>query len=140
MEISVALSLPSDGASVPVARRVTAQALRALGVDGECIAELELALTEACANVLDHAGNGDDYEVQFAVVGPDCVITVTDRGKAFDGRDHGLHDAGPSDERGRGIQLMRALVDEVHFTESENGGTTVNLTKALIFADVAPSR
>jgi serine/threonine-protein kinase RsbW len=140
VEISIALALPSDGASVPVARRVTAQALRVLGVDGECVAELELALTEACANVLDHAGSGDDYEVQFAVVGDDCVITVTDRGQAFDGDDHGRDLVALSAERGRGIALMRALVDEVHFHASDAGGTTVSMTKALVFADGAPSR
>lgn len=52
MEIKLTLSLPRDEISIPVVRRVRTQAMRALGVLDRCTHDIEIALTEACANVL----------------------------------------------------------------------------------------
>ena len=47
----------------------------------------------------------------------------------------GLVDAEPSAEDGRGIQLMRALVDEVTFTSRPQVGTVVHLEKQLSWSE-----
>ena len=60
-----------------------------------------------------------------------CVIEVIDRGGGFDGSTKGLADAEPRAEDGRGIQLMRALVDKVTFTSRPQVGTVVHLEKQL---------
>ena len=131
MEIKLTLALPRDEYSVPVARRVLARSLEVLGVDERVVADIELALTEACTNVLDHAGETDEYEVSAGIDGTLCIIEVIDRGAGFDSSVKGLADAEPTAEDGRGIQLMRALVDKVTFTSRPTVGTVVHLEKQL---------
>ena len=131
MEIKLTLALPRDQISVPVVRRLLKQAMDTLGVEPDVTADIELALTEACTNVLDHSDDGDEYEVSAGIDGDQCVLEVIDRGAGFDGSLQGLADAAPSAEDGRGIQLMRALVDRVTFTNRPAKGTVVHLEKKL---------
>ena len=131
MEIKLTLALPRDEISVPVVRRLLKQSMDLLGVDPEVTADIELALTEACTNVLDHSADGDDYEVSAGIDGDRCVIEVVDRGGGFDGSLHGLAEAQAHAEDGRGIHLMRALVDTVTFTSRPSRGTVVHLEKKL---------
>ncbi len=137
MELKLTLALPRDEYSVPVARRVLSRSLEVLGVDEPVVADIELALTEACTNVLDHAADTDEYEVSAGIDGTICVIEVIDRGGGFDHTAKGLADAEPSAEDGRGIQLMRALVDKVTFTSRPQVGTVVHLEKQLTWTDGA---
>lgn len=131
MQIKLSLSLPRDQMSVPVARHVASQALATLGVEADCISDIEVALTEACTNVLDHVGDDDEYDVIVGVEGDLCVIEVIDTGHGFDAAMLGLRDAELSAEEGRGIQLIRALVDRVRFTNREEQGTIVHLEKDI---------
>ena len=135
MEIKLSLALPRDEFSVPVARRILARSLDVLGVDDTVVADIELALTEACTNVLDHANDTDDYEVSAGIDGTICIIEVIDRGTGFDGDSQGREAADPDAEDGRGIALMRSLVDEVTFTSRPQVGTVVHLEKQLAFGD-----
>ncbi len=137
MELKLTLALPRDEYSVPVARRVLARSLQVLGVDESVVADIELALTEACTNVLDHATETDEYEVSAGLDGTLCVIEVIDRGGGFDSATKGLVEADPSAEEGRGIQLMRALVDKVTFTSRPQVGTVVHLEKQLSWTEGA---
>jgi serine/threonine-protein kinase RsbW len=137
VELKLTLALPRDEYSVPVARRVLARSLEVLGVDDSVVADIELALTEACTNVLDHAADTDEYEVSAGIDGTLCVIEVIDRGEGFDSTVKGLAEAEPSAEDGRGIQLMRALVDKVTFTSRPQVGTVVHLEKQLTWTDGA---
>ena len=138
MEVKLTLALPRDEYSVPVARRVLKSSLTTLGVRDEVISDIELALTEACTNVLDHAADTDEYELSAGIDGELCVIEVVDRGAGFDGSLAGLTDAEESAEGGRGIQLMRSLVDRVTFTSRPMAGTVVHLEKDLEWDADAP--
>ena len=131
MEIKLTLALPRDEYSVPVVRRLLRRCMEVLGVKPEVTSDIELALTEACTNVLEHSGEGDEYEVSAGIDGDQCVIEVVDRGGGFDGSTQGLVGAEADAEGGRGIQLMRALVDTVEFTSRPSKGTVVHLERAL---------
>ncbi len=135
MELKLTLALPRDEYSVPVARRVLARSMEVLGVDDSVVADIELALTEACTNVLDHAAHTDEYELSAGIDGTLCIIEVIDRGGGFDSTTKGLAEAEPSAEDGRGIQLMRALVDKVTFTSRPQVGTVVHLEKQLTWGE-----
>ena len=135
MEIKLTLALPRDAFSVPVARRMLGRSLDVLGVDERVVADIELALTEACTNVLEHSADTDAYEVSAGIDGTVCVLEVIDRGVGFDAAAKGHDDADPTAEDGRGIQLMRALVDKVTFTSRPQEGTVVHLEKQLTFAE-----
>lgn len=138
MEISLALALPRDGLSVPVARRVLSTSLHALGVEPDVVSDIEIALTEACTNVLDHVADGEEYEVSCRVTDTECLINVRDTGPGFSHESHGFADAAAGAEGGRGIQLMRALVDRVMFESVAGDGTVVHLEKRLAWRAGSP--
>jgi serine/threonine-protein kinase RsbW len=101
------------------------------GVPGEEFS-VELALREALSNAVVH-GNHEHPEARVHVrcrcrPGKEISIVVTDQGKGFNfekiAGDRLLSD--PLSERGRGIQLMKANMDIVHF---ERGGAEVHMRK-----------
>lgn len=138
MEIKFTLQLPRDALSVPVVRRVLNSSMRTLGVTEDCLTDIEIALTEACTNVLDHAAQGDEYEVVAGLDDSVCVIDVVDTGRGFDADQLGHTDAEPSAEEGRGIQLIRALVDRVQFRSRPEKGMIVHLEKLLVYEEGSP--
>ncbi len=131
MEFKYALVLPRDASTVSIVRALCGTTLTKLGVKEGCIADIEVALTEACTNVLKHAGIDREYEVTIGISESRCDIRVVDGGAGFDHHALGLQDAGPDSEGGRGIQLMRALVDELRFVSESQVGTVVHLAKKL---------
>lgn len=139
VEITLALRLPRDSASVLVVRRVAAQSLRSIGFRKDDVADVELAITEACSNVLRHSRDGDDYEVRVEVSDSTVTVEVLDRGCGFDGDLLGRRDAPGSAEAGRGIQLMRAMVDDVRFAYRPGDGSVVQMTKVLGYEPDTPS-
>lgn len=93
---------------------------------------VEIAIREALANAVVH-GNQRAGEIKVHVrcrcgPGNEISIVVTDRGKGFDFRN--ITGDGPpwqpTGEPGRGIQLMKAYMDDVYF---ERGGTEVHMRK-----------
>ena len=128
------LFLPRDAASVPVSRQVLDGCLQTLGVTAETRTDIALALSEACANVILHAGPGDEYEVIARASDGRCVIEVVNTAEDADGVIPTLvPPAGtvpPTAEHGRGLMIMDAVVDNLRLTGSR-GGTTVHFEKAL---------
>src|SRR6266852_6757521 len=96
--------------------------------------DVELALREALDNAVVH-GNQEDPETKVHIrcrcgPGNEISIIVTDQGKGFDfGKivGNGLT-SDPASEHGRGIQLMKAYMDDVHF---ERGGSEVHMRRRL---------
>ena len=140
MRISLALSLPRDAATIPVARHIARDALREAGVTDDCSAAIEVALTEAATNVVQHSGPGDEYQVAVNLTADSCTIRVVDTGRGFDYSSFGGQVAEPSAEQGRGMNLMRALVDQVTFESKPEAGTIVHLEKRLDLLDASPMR
>ena len=138
--ISLTLQLPRDRISIPVVRHLTRDALGEVGVVDTIRDDVELAVTEACANVLDHAGSGDAYDVIVSVRGRVCEIRVVDVGRGFDYESLVGQELRIDDESGRGIALMRSLMDSVRFSSEPERGTIVHLVKGLAFDDSAPAR
>ena len=118
-----------------MARHIATNAIEEIGVIEDAVHDIAVAMTEACTNVLKHSGPGDEYEVSLEVDGEQCIIRVIDTGRGFDSTTLGLADADSSAEQGRGIQLMRALVDQVKFISKSEAGTIVHLEKTLTFQD-----
>lgn len=94
---------------------------------------LNLALTEAVVNAIEHAGpNGPEHKVHVHIrlADEDLRMTVCDQGHGFD------LDALPPPsldemlERGRGLFLIRNLMDSVASYRTENGHV-LEMTKAL---------
>lgn len=134
MDISLSLNLPRDEETIPVARHIVRRALAEVGVENDCTFDVELALSEACTNVLRHAGLGEAYEVRLQIDERSCELRVVDVGRGFD---PGGASAPPRgvEEGGRGLGLMIALVDKVQFASRSEAGTVVSLEKALVYRE-----
>jgi serine/threonine-protein kinase RsbW len=128
--LDLSVALPRESVSVPVVRRLAGQALRAFGVDDSDVDDVMLAITEACANVIDHAGATDTYDVKIELSADRCAITVVDQGGGFDADQVPLS-VSKDAERGRGLALMRALVDNVAFRNEPQAGAVVHMVKTL---------
>lgn len=134
MHITLSLVLPRDESSIPVVRHICAKALQEICTAPDTVSDIEIALTEACANVVEHSGPGDDYGVEVSINDETCVIRVIDHGQGLVDE---LDPDAPADlhaEGGRGVKLMRALVDRVQFESKPQAGTVVSLEKRLTFA------
>ncbi len=131
MEIKVALSLPRDAASVPVTRQVLDCCLDRLGVLADTRADIALALSEACANVIQHAGPGEEYEVIASARDGRCVIEVLDTGSCGNARRRIPDQATLMSEHGRGLKIIDAVVDDLYLTGNGATGTTVHFEKSL---------
>lgn len=138
MDLKFSLCLPRDEATVPVVRHVCRDALLKLGVDDDCVSDVELAVTEACSNVLHHVEATDQYEVTIDINDTRCEIRVIDAGAGFDHAEVGLHSSSYSAESGRGVFLMRSVVDELNFVSEPESGTVVRLVKHLVLKESSP--
>ena len=101
--------------SVPVMRQVLGDTLRGIGVNEDSVADILLAATEACTNVVLHAGqSAPAYTVAATVDNAACRVEVTDAGQGCSRRRRErLRESGDLSESGRGLAIMRAYVDAV---------------------------
>jgi serine/threonine-protein kinase RsbW len=83
-DVRFCLLFPREALSIPVMRRVLGDILNRVGVDEGSIADLLLAVTEACTNVLRHSGQGRGYEIVARVTGNRLHLEVVDNGRGFD--------------------------------------------------------
>jgi serine/threonine-protein kinase RsbW len=140
MSIQIAMMLPPEAASVPMARRTLAEALSMAGVAPDCIDEAKVALSEACTNVYRHVEADHSFEVLINVGEVHLTMHIMDAGPGF-ARSHQVPDwPDHAAENGRGLALMTAFTDDASF-ESHGGGGSVRLRKRLCFrAPTAMSR
>lgn len=132
MDIAFTVTLPVDTDSVPFVRGLCRQALEHLGIAPAVVDEVTLALTEACANVVQHSGGHAQYEVSVAIDDRRCRITVWDDGEGLD--PHAAPNTRAGAERaegGTGLLLMQALVDRLDFRHDPDGRHRVTLEKLL---------
>jgi serine/threonine-protein kinase RsbW len=131
VEIKMVLFLPRDAASVPVSRKVLDGCLDTLGVTADIRTDIALALSEACANVIQHAGPGDEYEVQARARDGRCIIEVLNTGPLAEATIPVGVPVSPTAEHGRGLKIMDAVVDDLRLTSNGREGTAVHFEKAL---------
>ncbi|CAG7651052.1 ATP-binding protein [Actinacidiphila bryophytorum] len=158
MSIWWSLHLRREAASVPLARKLLLGTMETAGVDPDISFDLSVALSEACANAVEHAGSATGYCVTALIDGDCCRIEVADSGPGssrdrtpefdrtteFDRKpDWVLHPARPLTHRGqyaehgRGLFLIEALVDHVRFHDRPGHGTVVSFDKVLKWRDDA---
>lgn len=129
MEIEFSLALPRDAFGIPMVRRVLGNALRTIGVAEDCVSDILLAASEACANAVRHGGPANRYEVTAAIGHGRCDLRIVDRGPGL----LTIPERFPpgETEHGRGILIMQSVVDEISFDITPGRGTTVWLSKRL---------
>jgi serine/threonine-protein kinase RsbW len=137
-KVEMSLQLPRDNQSVRLTRHLIMHSLAEIGVRQSDIDDVGLAVTEATANVISHAEGSDDYEVIFTVGVDVGEIRVIDTGHGFDHESLARVTADVTSDRGRGLGLMNALVDQARFASRPERGTVVHLVKNLHFESGPP--
>jgi PAS domain S-box-containing protein len=114
---------PAQPESLAPIRSMLRRWLAHAGADDLEVAEITTACGEAATNAIEHAGtiNGARFEVSGQRDGEEVEISVRDRGHWRTERD---------DDHGRGLDLMRTLMDTVAI-EPGDEGTTVSLRRRL---------
>lgn len=140
MSIWWSLHLRREAASVPLARRLLMGTMETAGVDPDISYDLSVALSEACANAVEHGGESSEgqsaeaFRVTAYLDGEKCRIEVTDSGPGFpSGRRRAPIRPAPSDaEHGRGLCLIEELADHVQIgNKPGRGGAVVSFDKIL---------
>jgi serine/threonine-protein kinase RsbW len=139
MKVELALSLPREEISVPLARHVVSAALSTAGVDPACVHEVEVALSEACTNAVKHSVDGVSYEVAIGISDEQVAIDVIDSGSGF-GQRHATTTDGDDhwSENGRGIKLINALTDLAIFDSVDGEGGSAHMTMKLRWVQGLP--
>ncbi|MFK8847932.1 ATP-binding protein [Streptomyces sp. Ac-502] len=159
MSIWWSLHLRREAASVPLARRLLLGTMETAGVDPDVSHDLSVALSEACANAVEHGGDAatEDYRVTAFINGDTCRIEVTDSGPGFRDRAHRPKRPGRSAtpdpappppmaapapaqaEHGRGLFLIEALTDHVRYRDrTGRRGAVVSFDKILKWKEGVP--
>lgn len=133
----VRLTFPAKAEYLLLARLVLSGLARDLPIEEELLADLKLAVTEACGNVVRHAYPGDEGDVSLVVSIGDSrlVLTVEDYGagiRAPDTPEDEADELSIPPESGMGMPIIRAIVDELAVEEGSDGrGTVVRMVKYL---------
>jgi len=107
--------------------------LRHYGGNREKLAyEMNLVLTEAMANAILHANEGDpekEVHVEIGIIDKRLTIRVYDHGQGFDIRQF-AEPSHPLEEHGRGIYLIHSIMDNVVYLPI-NDGHVLEMSKTL---------
>jgi len=127
-----ALSLPSNGRSLAVARAFVEAVCHACQLDGGTARAVVLATGEAVSNILRHAHRHfPEATVQIHCwPGPDWLeVQFLDEGEPFDLE--AVPDLDPTELRlgGRGVYLMRSLMDELSCEPRGERGNRLRMVK-----------
>ena len=131
----VRLTIPARPEYITLCRLALTGLARLRPFSEELLADLKLALTEACSNSVRHAYGESDVgavEIVYELRPDRLVIEVTDEGEGFDPAN-----AGPGredlSEGGLGIAIIRAIADEVEIGAQADGrGSRLRFEKALL--------
>jgi serine/threonine-protein kinase RsbW len=132
----VRLTFPAKADYLLLARLALSGIARSLPLDQEELADLKLAVTEACGNAVRHAYGGSvgSVGVSFLVGASSLEMIVEDQGAGIGRLDESepFEDEPEPFEGGMGMAIIRAVVDEVDVHDGADGrGTVVHMTKYL---------
>jgi serine/threonine-protein kinase RsbW len=137
------LTVPGRTADLPDVLAFIEAACEEAGVLPGLWFDLQLAVEEACTNVIEHAyrGKGGELNITFEARGRDVVLTVRDHGRPFAPEKVVAPDTSlPLTQRrigGLGLHLMYQLMDEVRFDFAEGGNTLVMVKRDALMSPPA---
>jgi serine/threonine-protein kinase RsbW len=134
----VTLVMPARSEYLILARLALAGIAREVPMSESVLADLKLAVTEACGNVVRHAYPSDAgvVHVRYEVVDDRIEIEVEDRGGGVPETSRvERHEGDELVESGMGLAIIRAIVDHLEIgARGEDGGTVVRMQKRLLRA------
>jgi len=136
MDTEQTTSFPGRFDSLAAIGELVTRAAEAAGLDARSVEGVELAVDEACSNIIEHAYGGEgrgDIEVTYRIDGDGLTVLLRDYGSPFnpDGVPEPDLQA-PLEERdagGLGLHFMRQLMDQVRFEFTAGSGNVLTMVK-----------
>lgn len=132
---TVRLTIPAKPEYITLSRLALTGLARVRPLSDDTLADLKLALTEACSNSVRHAyGDADGHvEISFELREDRLVVEVADEGAGFDATGAASQRDGEElAEGGLGIAIIRSIADEVEIGGRANGrGSRLRFVKLL---------
>jgi serine/threonine-protein kinase RsbW len=139
------IATPGDVSYLAYIRAIITDLARQVGFPETEVAKIEMAVDEACSNVLEHAYARDkqwrwqhrEPEIRLSIrtEAGRLVIEINDHGQSFDfdqyqpaNLEHRVAQMAPG---GYGIHIMRKFMDEVQYSSNDQTGNTLRLVKYL---------
>jgi anti-sigma regulatory factor (Ser/Thr protein kinase) len=113
---------PAEPGSVRLARGAVADLAESVGITGERLDAIRLAVSEAATNAVVHAypDAEGDFHLSAAAIGRQLTVFISDNGC-------GLHCASSHAGLGMGLRVIAASSDLCTISESKRGGTRVGM-------------
>ena len=131
---SVRLTIPAKPEYITLGRLALTAIAGVRPVSDEALHDLKLALTEACTNSVKHAygeGSVGSVDIVYDLLPDRLAVEVGDAGSGFDPGATRANGDDELEEGGLGIEIIRALTDEVEIGEREGGGSRLRFVKLL---------
>jgi len=128
------LKLPARAENVAVIRHAFGGFAEALSVDEQTLADIKLAVTEACTNVVIHAYENDEegnLEVDATIADRRLTVVIRDNGR-------GIVPRPDSPGLGLGLPLIATLAETLELGKDNGDNTEVRMTFRLDEDEDAP--
>jgi serine/threonine-protein kinase RsbW len=131
------IELESKVDSLPVIGDFIENTLSQFNADAGTIYKVQLAVDEACTNVINYAysGGAGPMTLSLELVGEEIIISIQDKGKPFDPTTVPPPDTSSDvDERkigGLGIFFIRQLMDDINYSFDPQEGNRLTFKKKL---------
>jgi serine/threonine-protein kinase RsbW len=136
MDIPKTATFPARFDSLSAVGEFVTRAAEAAGLDARAVYAVQLAVEEACANIIEHAYGGEgcgDIECTCIVNENGLTVILRDNGRPFDPTSVPEPDICASLEdrkaRGLGLYLIRQLMDKVRFEFTPDSGNVLTMVK-----------
>jgi serine/threonine-protein kinase RsbW len=131
---TVRLTIPAKAEYITLSRLALSGLSRVRSLPEDTLADLKLALTEACSNSVRHAYNGGEghVDISFELHDDRLVVEVADDGTGFEPGAAGRPAGDDLAEGGLGIAIIRSIADEVEIGGGPGGrGSRLRFVKLL---------
>lgn len=131
---SVRLIIPARPEYITLGRLALTAIAGVHPVSDETLHDLKLALTEACTNSVRHAydeGGEGTVDILYELQPDRLAVEVGDAGAGFDLQDGDGANGEELSEGGLGIEIIRAVTDEIDIAAREGGGSRLRFVKFL---------
>lgn len=134
------LRIPARPESLALVRAIVTQMAEDAGLPEQEVGKVEIAVDEACTNILEHGYRGLEVkqpEIELQIARDDSALRVQifDRARPFDMTTYSVptfpdhwHDG---HTRGVGIYLIRRCMDEINYRRLQDDRNMLELVKYL---------
>lgn len=135
MDENIVVEIPSDYKYLNLVDKITTELSEVSGFERKAADEIAISIIEACTNAIEHGNKccpAEVVKIVYRLFGERLAIDVYDHGEGFDFESYLNSIPDPQDithYRGRGLYIMKNMMDELKFEIIPGVGMKVTLEK-----------